>query len=85
LAGIWNNFAVKGMMVEIPNAFVHCKTNVYWVATIVTFAGYKALVKYETFEGIQPMVAWISFCSDVPKPIGYCFENDVLLFPPYGK
>ncbi len=49
------------------------------------FAGYKALIQYETFGYGDPLFAWISFCSSIPKPIGFSDENGILLFPPYGK
>jgi len=82
----WQEHAKIGMLVEVPNVFVLWDDNpVYWIGEIIAFAGYKALVSYETFDEDLCYLAWISFCSDVPKPVGYCATNDVLLFPPYGK
>jgi len=46
--------------------------------------GYKALIEFECL-GVRPRhAAWMSFCSKVPRPIGYSDKNRILLHPPYG-
>lgn len=85
MSNIWKDLAKPGIKIEIPNVFISCNRPVYWIATIKFFAGYKALVQYETFGYEPAMFAWMSFCSVVPKPIGYCDENKIVLFPPHSK
>ncbi|ODM91071.1 Lethal(3)malignant brain tumor-like protein 2 [Orchesella cincta] len=76
----WQSFAKPGMVVEIPN---YKKPSTYWPATIVGFAGYDALVEYVKVDEKKSdkYVCWIPFCSNVPKPLGYCFTNKILLRP----
>lgn len=81
---IWKDFARVGVKIEVPNPFVICDKPVYWVATIMNFAGYKALIEYENFGDETPYVTWMSYCSDVPRPIGYCEKKRILLCPPPG-
>ncbi|CAL8138172.1 unnamed protein product [Orchesella dallaii] len=77
----WQNFAKHGMVVEVPNGK---DPSTYWPATVFGFAGYNALVEYvridEKTSG-RPQMCWIPFCSKVPKPLGYCLTNDILLKP----
>ncbi|CAG7719581.1 unnamed protein product [Allacma fusca] len=82
-ADIWEEIAIPGLCIELRNPFLLGYKERYWMGTIVHFAGYRALVKFESFETnlSNPHMAWISFCSDVPKPLGWCKKNNKELNP----
>ncbi|CAG7837217.1 unnamed protein product [Allacma fusca] len=82
-ADIWSEIAIPGLCIELRNPFLSGDKDGYWIGTIVHFAGYRAVVKFESFGSnlSNPHVAWISYCSDVPKPLGWCKKNNKELNP----
>ncbi|CAG7838670.1 unnamed protein product [Allacma fusca] len=80
-AAIWDAVAIPNIVIELRNPFTQCQTDIYWVGTVVYFAGYFALVKFERFGTEPNQLSWISFYSNVPHPIGWCKQNGKILHP----
>ncbi|ODM99107.1 MBT domain-containing protein 1 [Orchesella cincta] len=80
----WQEYARPGMVVEVPN---YKKPSTYWPAIVHGFAGYKALVEYVKVNDRKERncMTWVNFCSGTVKPLGYCFCNHILLYPPSKK
>ncbi|CAG7829568.1 unnamed protein product [Allacma fusca] len=83
LYNTWSQIAIPGMVVEFRNPFMDAANGLaYWFGSIVYFAGYLALVRLELLKddlNEKTYLAWVSFCSDEPKPLGWCVENGVEL------
>ncbi|XP_062918769.1 lethal(3)malignant brain tumor-like protein 2 isoform X1 [Mobula hypostoma] len=75
----------EGMKVEILNHNCNLPIKVYWIATVIKLAGYKALLRYEGFENNSRQDFWYNLGSlgsaDV-HPIGWCATLDKPLVPP---
>ncbi|CAL8085015.1 unnamed protein product [Orchesella dallaii] len=79
-ASKWKQFCEVGKQVELPHP--RGTSRVYCVGTIKLFVGYKALVQMENMStNSRKAMAWISFCSNVPKHLGYSIHNGKLLLP----
>ncbi|CAL8104107.1 unnamed protein product [Orchesella dallaii] len=79
-ASKWKQFCKVGVQVELPHP--RGISRVYCVGTIRSFVGYKALVQMENLSrNSRKSMAWISFCSNVPKHLGYSIHNSKLLLP----
>ena len=72
---VWADLATVGITVEVRNPFVCTDEDVYSSGQIIQFAGYRALVQFESNNHRPQCVAWISYCSDVPKPVGWAVKN----------
>ncbi|CAL8119124.1 unnamed protein product [Orchesella dallaii] len=79
----WQKYAKHGMVMEVPNPKME---STYWPAIVFGFAGYNALVEFVRVDpnergsdGVRKL--WIPFLSNVPKPLGYCLKNQILLYP----
>ncbi|XP_028990804.1 lethal(3)malignant brain tumor-like protein 2 isoform X2 [Betta splendens] len=77
----WDEIAV-GMKVEVLNTNAVLPSKVYWIATVVQIAGYKALLRYEGFEDDSSHDFWCSLVSGEVNPIGWCAITSKLLVPP---
>ncbi|XP_028263695.1 lethal(3)malignant brain tumor-like protein 2 isoform X3 [Parambassis ranga] len=77
----WDNIAV-GMKVEVLNTNGILPSKVYWIATVIQIAGYKALLRYEGFEHDSSHDFWCSLVSGEINPIGWCAMTSKLLVPP---
>lgn len=77
----WDDILV-GTKVEVLNTNAVLPTKVYWVATIIQIAGYKALLRYEGFEHDSSHDFWGSLVSGELHPIGWCAMTTKLLVPP---
>ncbi|CAJ1080641.1 lethal(3)malignant brain tumor-like protein 2 isoform X1 [Xyrichtys novacula] len=71
-----------GMKVEVLNTNAVLPSKVYWIATVIQIAGYKALLRYEGFEHDSSWDFWCSLVSGELKPIGWCAMTSKLLVPP---
>ncbi|ODN06363.1 MBT domain-containing protein 1 [Orchesella cincta] len=77
----WKQIAKVGMQIELPHPKV-ISSKCYCVGTIVAFAGYKAMVRLENLNPRSyKSIVWISFCSSIPKHLGYSFRNRKVLLP----
>ncbi|KAM9336721.1 lethal(3)malignant brain tumor-like protein 2 [Symphorus nematophorus] len=81
LCGQWDDITV-GMKVEVLNTNAVLPSKVYWIATVIQIAGYKALLRYEGFEHDSSHDFWCSLVSGELNPIGWCAMTSKLLVPP---
>uniref|UniRef100_A0A4W6G0G9 L3MBTL histone methyl-lysine binding protein 2 n=1 Tax=Lates calcarifer TaxID=8187 RepID=A0A4W6G0G9_LATCA len=81
LCAQWDDITL-GMKVEVLNTNAVLPSKVYWIATVIQIAGYKALLRYEGFEHDSSHDFWCSLVSGDLKPIGWCAMTSKLLVPP---
>ncbi|XP_042083010.1 lethal(3)malignant brain tumor-like protein 2 isoform X2 [Haplochromis burtoni] len=81
LCAQWDDITV-GMKVEVLNTNAILPSKVYWIATVIQIAGYKALLRYEGFEHDSSHDFWCSLVSGELNPIGWCAMTSKLLVPP---
>uniref|UniRef100_UPI003AAB6118 lethal(3)malignant brain tumor-like protein 2 n=1 Tax=Centroberyx gerrardi TaxID=166262 RepID=UPI003AAB6118 len=81
LCSQWDDISV-GMKVEVLNTNAVLPSKVYWIATVIQLAGYKALLRYEGFEHDSSHDFWCSLGSGDLNPIGWCAMTSKLLVPP---
>ncbi|XP_075890904.1 lethal(3)malignant brain tumor-like protein 2 isoform X2 [Nelusetta ayraudi] len=77
----WDDICV-GMKVEVLNTNAVLPSKVYWIATVIQVAGYRALLRYEGFEHDSSHDFWCSLVSGDLHPIGWCAMTSKLLVPP---
>uniref|UniRef100_A0A8D2LPG3 Lethal(3)malignant brain tumor-like protein 2 n=1 Tax=Varanus komodoensis TaxID=61221 RepID=A0A8D2LPG3_VARKO len=73
---------IKGMKVEVLNSDAVLPSRVYWIASVVKIAGYKALLRYEGFESDSSHDFWVNLGTVDVHPIGWCAINSKILVPP---
>ncbi|XP_016530849.1 lethal(3)malignant brain tumor-like protein 2 [Poecilia formosa] len=81
LSSDWDDVVV-GMKVEVLNTNAVLSNKVYWIATVLQVAGYKALLRYEGYEHDSSHDFWCSIVSGELNPIGWCSMTSKLLVPP---
>lgn len=81
MADCWDNITV-GMKVEVQNLDCDLPSMVYWIATVIKLAGYKALLRYEGFGGDGQKDFWINLCHKEVHPVGWCATSGKPLVPP---
>lgn len=81
LCAQWDDITV-GVKVEVLNTNAVLPSKVYWIATVIQIAGYKALLRYEGFEHDSSKDFWCSLVSGELNPIGWCAMTSKLLVPP---
>ncbi|XP_051968451.1 lethal(3)malignant brain tumor-like protein 2 isoform X1 [Xyrauchen texanus] len=81
LCAQWEDIYV-GLKVEVLNTHTALPSKVYWIATVVQLAGYKALLRYEGFEDDDSHDLWCNLGTSDVHPIGWCAVNSKLLVPP---
>ncbi|XP_075905553.1 MBT domain-containing protein 1-like [Nelusetta ayraudi] len=72
----------EGVRVEVPNTDSGLPMKVYWVAGIVKLAGFKALLRYEGFDGDACRDFWLNLCVPDIHPVGWCAAGGKPLVPP---
>ncbi|XP_062859200.1 lethal(3)malignant brain tumor-like protein 2 [Trichomycterus rosablanca] len=72
----------EGLRVEVLNTHTALLTKVYWIATVIRLAGYKALLRYEGLENDNSHDFWCNLATAEVHPIGWCAVNSKLLVPP---
>ncbi|XP_023670282.1 lethal(3)malignant brain tumor-like protein 2 isoform X2 [Paramormyrops kingsleyae] len=77
----WEDISV-GLKVEVLNSDAVLPSKVYWIASIMRLAGYKALLRYEGFEKEDSHDFWCNLGTVDIHPIGWCAVNGKLLVPP---
>ncbi|XP_025020845.1 lethal(3)malignant brain tumor-like protein 2 isoform X1 [Python bivittatus] len=73
---------IKGLKVEVLNSDAVLPSRVYWIASVVKIAGYKALLRYEGFENDSSRDFWVNLGTMEVHPIGWCAINSKILVPP---
>ncbi|XP_013413115.1 MBT domain-containing protein 1 [Lingula anatina] len=77
----WDNIIV-GMKVEVINSDVDLPSTVFWIATVIRIAGYKALIRYEGFGADCSKDFWLNLCTQDVHPVGWCATIGKPLVPP---
>ncbi|XP_025064720.1 lethal(3)malignant brain tumor-like protein 2 isoform X2 [Alligator sinensis] len=77
----WDD-VVKGMKVEVLNSDAVLPSRVYWIASVIQTAGYRALLRYEGFETDSGYDFWCNLGTVDIHPIGWCAINSKILVPP---
>ena len=54
----------------------------YWVASVVSLMGYKALLRYEGFGQDDSKDFWVNLAADDVHPVGWCASKGKPLIPP---
>ncbi|XP_063077948.1 MBT domain-containing protein 1 isoform X2 [Engraulis encrasicolus] len=72
----------EGVRVEVANADSNLPTKVYWIASIIKLAGFKALLRYEGFDGDAAQDFWRNLCVPDIHPVGWCASMSKPLVPP---
>uniref|UniRef100_A0A8C8LNH5 FCS-type domain-containing protein n=1 Tax=Oncorhynchus tshawytscha TaxID=74940 RepID=A0A8C8LNH5_ONCTS len=81
LCAQWDDITVR-LKVEVLNTSAILPSKVYWIASIIQLAGYKARLRYEGFEEDSSQDFWCSLGSGDMYPIGWCAMTGKLLVPP---
>ncbi|XP_030631000.1 lethal(3)malignant brain tumor-like protein 2 [Chanos chanos] len=81
LCAQWDDVTV-GLKLEVLNTHTSLASKVYWIATIVRLAGYKALLRYEGLKHDSTQDFWCNLGTADIHPIGWCAVNSKLLVPP---
>ncbi|XP_038152717.1 lethal(3)malignant brain tumor-like protein 2 isoform X2 [Cyprinodon tularosa] len=81
LSSYWDDVVV-GMKVEVLNTNSVLSNKVYWIASVIQIAGYKALLRYEGYQHDSSRDFWCSLVSGELNPIGWCSMTSKLLVPP---
>uniref|UniRef100_A0A3Q0QWJ3 Mbt domain containing 1 n=1 Tax=Amphilophus citrinellus TaxID=61819 RepID=A0A3Q0QWJ3_AMPCI len=72
----------EGIRVEVPNTDTGLPMKVYWIATIIKLAGFKALLRYEGFDSDSVRDFWLNLCVPDIHPVGWCAAGGKPLVPP---
>ncbi|XP_047215539.1 MBT domain-containing protein 1-like [Girardinichthys multiradiatus] len=72
----------EGVRVEVPNTDSGLPMKVYWIASIIKLAGFKALLRYEGFDSDSARDFWLNLCVPDIHPVGWCAAGGKPLVPP---
>ncbi|XP_064607601.1 MBT domain-containing protein 1-like isoform X2 [Liolophura sinensis] len=81
MSDCWENIN-EGMKVEVINHDCDLANTVYWIATVIKVAGYKAQLRYEGYGNDQSNDFWINLSSQDVHPVGWCATIGKPLVPP---
>lgn len=54
----------------------------YWVASVISLMGYKALLRYEGFGTDDSKDFWVNLAAEDVHPVGWCASKGKPLIPP---
>lgn len=54
----------------------------YWVASVISLMGYKALLRYEGFGNDDSKDFWVNLAAEDVHPVGWCASKGKPLIPP---
>ncbi|KAK5611530.1 MBT domain-containing protein 1 [Crenichthys baileyi] len=77
----WSSVS-EGVRVEVPNTDSGLPMKVYWIASIIKLAGFKALLRYEGFDSDSARDFWLNLCAPDIHPVGWCAAGGKPLVPP---
>ena len=75
------------MQVEVENTDTRQSTvngdpQSYWVASVISLMGYKALLRYEGFGTDDTKDFWVNLAAEDVHPVGWCASKGKPLIPP---
>lgn len=95
LAEVWSNFVNIGLKVEVKNKDVaisrqsnvntkgpKVKQDYYWIASVVSVAGYFVRLRFEGFDSDDSYDFWLNISSNQIHPVGWCAAQGKVLIPP---
>uniref|UniRef100_A0A1A8PEI3 Mbt domain containing 1 n=1 Tax=Nothobranchius pienaari TaxID=704102 RepID=A0A1A8PEI3_9TELE len=77
----WGDIS-EGVRVEVPNTDSGLPMKVYWIASIIKLAGFRALLRYEGFDSDATRDFWLNLCVPDIHPVGWCAAGGKPLVPP---
>ncbi|XP_037545119.1 MBT domain-containing protein 1 [Nematolebias whitei] len=77
----WDDIS-EGVRVEVLNTDSGLPMKVYWIASIIKLAGFKALLRYEGFDSDVTRDFWLNLCVPDIHPVGWCAAGGKPLVPP---
>uniref|UniRef100_A0A3Q2FX96 FCS-type domain-containing protein n=1 Tax=Cyprinodon variegatus TaxID=28743 RepID=A0A3Q2FX96_CYPVA len=80
----WSSVS-EGVRVEVPNTDSGLPMKVYWIASIIKLAGFKALLRYEGFDGDATRDFWLNLGVPDIHPVGWCAAGGKPLVPPQSE
>ncbi|XP_046634887.1 polycomb protein Sfmbt-like isoform X3 [Daphnia pulicaria] len=87
LCDTWASDVSVGMKVEVENtdtrqATANSDPQSYWVASVISLMGYKALLRYEGFGNDDSKDFWVNLAAEDVHPVGWCASKGKPLIPP---
>ena len=84
LSEFWEDLVTVGLKVEVRNT--DCSPDLaaeaYWIASVVRFAGYFVLLRYEGFGNDASKDFWLNVFTNQLHPVGWCASKGKILVPP---
>uniref|UniRef100_A0AAR2JLR4 FCS-type domain-containing protein n=1 Tax=Pygocentrus nattereri TaxID=42514 RepID=A0AAR2JLR4_PYGNA len=77
----WDDIT-EGIRVEVLNSDSSLPMKVYWIASIIKLAGFKALLRYEGFDSDSGQDFWSNLCVPDIHAVGWCASGGKPLVPP---
>lgn len=71
-----------GMKVEVACGEEAVTKDAFWVATVISIAGYKAKLRFEGFVEDHSKDFFVDLCSEEVHPVGWCATQGRPLIPP---
>ncbi|XP_048869778.1 MBT domain-containing protein 1 isoform X2 [Brienomyrus brachyistius] len=81
LGASWGD-VTESVRLEVPNTDSDVPTEVYWIASVIKLAGFKALLRYEGFDDDNSRDFWCNLCVPEIHPVGWCASTGKPLVPP---
>lgn len=93
LSEVWDDLVTCGLKVEVRNTDTEPispdglsngggVTEGYWIASVVKFAGYYVLLRYEGFANDSSKDFWVNIFTNAIHPVGWCASQGKVLIPP---
>lgn len=87
LSDTWASDVSVGMKVEVENTdtrqpALSSDPQSYWVASVISLMGYKALLRYEGFGLDDSKDFWVNMAAEDVHPVGWCASKGKPLIPP---
>ena len=88
LSDVWDDLVTCGLKVEVRNTDTDLVSNDghttegYWIASVVKFAGYYVLLRYEGFANDSSKDFWVNIFTNAIHPVGWCASQGKVLIPP---
>jgi hypothetical protein len=76
------NFQVEVENTDTRQATANSDPQSYWVASVISLMGYKALLRYEGFGTDDSKDFWVNLAAEDVHPVGWCASKGKPLIPP---
>ena len=91
LSDVWDDLVTLALKVEVKNTDCNLEqyqtgsgilSEAYWIASVVRFAGYYVLLRYEGFGNDSSKDFWVNIFTSAIHPVGWCASQGKTLIPP---